>query len=607
MYRLDPLVHESPLLSPPNSLHSALAPPAFPHLRHSLTMSTSTTAKSASTKGKKAATPAQLRAAAREELNALFASAPGGSIAGEEEYEDFARRVLAQLDVIGGGEYTEEVAYQASRLVRETVGFATGVEGAEVDAEVPWTHPIYRQAFAQVQAEIAAERADREGEDEAPASVVEVEAEVTEVDELAGDDMEVVEEAPPVPQTRAKGKVAPRPIRVPEYKPAAKVIVSKPKRALPADEPSATPSPRKKARAEALAFPSPVWRPASAEPSLSIRCSYCAAHPKGGRCVLREGFTKCDRCLLSRQGCWAPGGGRKLFGEWYDAQGHLRAVRLDGVIAAKVIRSRGRASDMPAWVKEAWDQHKSVRQALHAAGEGSLGESSASEITPPRSGRAVKASAPPKTARTSLPSSASSAKLSHVEVPVPRVRIPAPVASSSSQPVASSSQAAPPPPSPSPAPATPPTGSLPPPAAQRHASPNSPPRQPSVPPFAAEEPLAPPAFRTPASAAASAMPPPPPPTPQQLGLGGLVERETQWFRETFARHLVANFSRPQDSAPIDPHRTPAGDAYVRALESVRDALSGQVAALAATRDELRLRARNAPLSDAEIFGHYANR
>ena len=38
-----------------------------------------------------------------------------------------------------------------------------------------------------------------------------------------------------------------------------------------------------------------------------------AAHPKGGRCVLREGFAKCDRCLLARQGCWAPEGGKKPF------------------------------------------------------------------------------------------------------------------------------------------------------------------------------------------------------------------------------------------------------------------------------------------------------
>ncbi|KAL7277921.1 hypothetical protein ACG7TL_007869 [Trametes sanguinea] len=570
-------------------------PPHLLQLYHpSIAMSASTAAKSTATKGKKAATPAQLRAAAREELNALFASAPGGSIAGEEEYSDFARRVLAQLAVIGGGEYTEEVAYQASRLVRETIGFATGVEGDVVDAEVPWTHPLYRQAFAQVQAELAAERAEREGAEE-PALVGEVEAEV---DELAEDDMEVVEEAPPVSQTRAKRKVAPRPIRVPEYKPAAKVIVSKPKRALPADEPTAAPTPSKKARTELLVFPDPVWRPASEEPSPSLRCSYCTSHPKGGRCVLREGFAKCDRCMLGRQGCWVPGGGKNPFGEWYDAKGHLRAVRLDGVLAAKVIRSRGRTSDMPAWVKEAWDQHKSVRQALHAAGEGSLGDSSASEITPPRSGKSAKTAAPSVSKRSSLPGSGSSAKLSHVEVPAPHVRIAAPVASSSSRPAASSSQAAPPPSSPSPAPATPPTGRL---------TPPSVPRQPSVPPFAAEEPLAQPTFRTPAPAPASAMPPPPPPTPEQLGLGGLVERETQWFRETFARHLVANFSRPQDTAPVDPRRTPAGDAYVRALEGVRDALSGQVAALAATRDELRIRARNAPLSDAEIFGHYANR
>ncbi|KAJ2970877.1 hypothetical protein NUW54_g12632 [Trametes sanguinea] len=57
-------------------------------------MSASTAAKSVSAKGKKAATLAQL---ACEEVNALFASVPGGSIAGEEEYTDFARRVLAQL------------------------------------------------------------------------------------------------------------------------------------------------------------------------------------------------------------------------------------------------------------------------------------------------------------------------------------------------------------------------------------------------------------------------------------------------------------------------------------------------------------------------------
>ncbi|KAI9058876.1 hypothetical protein FKP32DRAFT_1680210, partial [Trametes sanguinea] len=125
-------------------------------------MPASASTKSASAKGKKAATPAQLRAAAREELNALFESAPGGSIAGEEEYAGFARRVLAQLDIIGNGVYTEEVAYQAVRLVRSTMPFATGVEGEAVDADVPWTHPFYRQAFASVQAELAAARADRE-------------------------------------------------------------------------------------------------------------------------------------------------------------------------------------------------------------------------------------------------------------------------------------------------------------------------------------------------------------------------------------------------------------------------------------------------------------
>ena len=99
----------------------------------------------------------------------------------------------------------------------------------------------------------------------------------------------------------------------------------------------------------------------------------------------------------------------------------------------------------------------------------------------------------------------------------------------------------------------------------------------------------------------------PPSAPLPPGLNELVERETNWFRETFTRRLAVSFSRPQEPTPIDPRRTPAGDAYVRALEGVRDALSGQVAALASVRDELRLRARNAPLSDAEIFGHPANR
>ncbi|OSC96333.1 hypothetical protein PYCCODRAFT_1429162, partial [Trametes coccinea BRFM310] len=250
-------------------------------------MSASTATKSSAAKGKKAATPAQLRAAAREELNALFASAPGGSIAGEEEYVDFARRVLTQLDIIGGGEATEEVAYQAARLVRETIGFATGVEGEGVDEGIPWTHPLYRQAFAQVQAEAAAERAEREAEDEAPASVAEVEAEVgqgdAEVDELGEEEVEVIEPMDPAPRTRPQRKVAPRPVRVPQHKPAAKVVVGRPKRALPVDEPAAAPSPRKKVRAETLVFPAPVWRPASAEPPLSVRCSYCSAHPGGGR------------------------------------------------------------------------------------------------------------------------------------------------------------------------------------------------------------------------------------------------------------------------------------------------------------------------------------
>ncbi|KAL7283554.1 hypothetical protein ACG7TL_002988 [Trametes sanguinea] len=263
------------------------------------------------------------------------------------------------------------------------------------------------------------------------------------------------------------------------------------------------------------------------------------------------------------------------------------------VVAAKVIRSRGRASDMPGWVRVAWEEHKAARLAAYAAGEVREGLGSFAN------------------GKGSVPGSGGSTKLSHVEpqISVPRTRVAGLAASSSSQPATSSSaRAQPPPSSPSPPPATPPTTRLPPPAPPRVVSPVDAPRPPSVPPFAAEAPLPPPSFRTPAPpAAVSAMPPPPPATPEQLGMGGLVARETAWFRETFARHLVANFSRPQDVAPIDPRRTPAGDAYVRALESVRDALSGQVAALAATRDELRLRARNAPLSDAEIFGHPANR
>ncbi|KAI9061268.1 hypothetical protein FKP32DRAFT_1678308, partial [Trametes sanguinea] len=93
----------------------------------------------------------------------------------------------------------------------------------------------------------------------------------------------------------------------------------------------------------------------------------------------------------------------------------------------------------------------------------------------------------------------------------------------------------------------------------------------------------------------------------QLGLQGLVEHETAWFRETFSRNLVTGFSQAQDVAHVDPQRTPAGNAYILALEGVRDALSGQVAALALTRDEIRMRARNAPPTDAEIFGHPANR
>ncbi|KAL7284487.1 hypothetical protein ACG7TL_001778 [Trametes sanguinea] len=231
-------------------------------------MSASAATKSASAKGKKAATPAQLRAAAREELNVLFASAPRGSIAGEEEYVDFVRHVLAQLDVIGGGEFTEEVAYQAAHL----------------------THLLYRQAFTQVQAELVAERAeheeaeraDREGEEEAPASVAEVEAEVAEVDELADDGMDVIEEVLPDPQTHAKRKVAPCPVCVPEHKSAAKVVVSRPKRTLPADKPAAVLSPKKKARTTQFAFLAPVWRPATAEPPASIH-DYAPGANSGGR------------------------------------------------------------------------------------------------------------------------------------------------------------------------------------------------------------------------------------------------------------------------------------------------------------------------------------
>ncbi|KAL7284481.1 hypothetical protein ACG7TL_001772 [Trametes sanguinea] len=370
------------------------------------------------------------------------------------------------------------------------------------------------------------------------------------------------------------------PVRIQQHRPAAKVVVDRPKRALPADEPAAAPSPRKKARAEALVFPAPVWRPASGEPAPSIRCAYCAAHPGGGRCVLREGFTKC-------------------------------AVRLDGVLAAKVIKSRGRASDMPGWVKEAWEDHKSVCKALHAAREGSIGESTASEGSRPPSTKALKTAAPARTPKATPSASGGSTKLSHVEpqISIPRVCVAVPAEPSSpSRPAASSlSRAMLPPSSPSPASVTLPTAPLPPSAPPRVASPPDAPRPPSVPPFAAEAPLAPPLFRTPAAAPAPAMPPPPPSTPQQLGLGGLVERETAWFHETFARHLVANFLRPQDTTPLDPRRTPAGNAYIQALESIRDALSGQVAALASTRDELRLLARNAPLSNAEIFGHPANR
>ncbi|KAI9061943.1 hypothetical protein FKP32DRAFT_1677573, partial [Trametes sanguinea] len=370
-------------------------------------MPASTTTKSASAKGKKAATPAQLRAAAREELNALFESAPGGSIAGEEEYAGFARRVLAQLDIIGNGVYTEEVAYQAVRLVHSTMPFATEVEGETVDADVPWTHPFYRQAFASVQAELAAERADREEGDETPGSTAEVEAEVEdEVDQLVDDEVEEVEEVALAPRTRSKRKVAPRP--------AAKVAKRKSKRARPSDASTAAPSPKKKPRTDLPTFPEPVWRPATAEPAVGIRCVYCAAHPGGGRCVLREGFTKCDRCLLGRQGCRAVED-KSPYSDWYEDNGYTRAVRLDGVVAAKVIRSRGRTSDMPAWVKTAWEEYRAKRLAAYQAGEGSLGASTADEASRPPSAKSTKVAAPAKAAKKTVPGSGSSAKLSHVE------------------------------------------------------------------------------------------------------------------------------------------------------------------------------------------------
>ncbi|KAI9065671.1 hypothetical protein FKP32DRAFT_1674553, partial [Trametes sanguinea] len=369
-------------------------------------MPASASTKSASAKGKKAATPAQLRAAAREELSALFTSAPGGSIAGEEEFAEFARRVLAQLAIIGDGEYTEEVAYQAMRLVRDTMGFATGVEAETVDADVPWTHPLYRQAFAAVQAQLAAECADREGEGEEPTSAAEVEGEgEAEVDELDEDEDEVVEAAAPAPRTRSKRKAPPRP--------AAKAAKRKSKRAQPADESTTASSPKKKARTDSPSFPEPVWRPATAEPLDTVRCVYCAAHPGGGRCVLREGFPKCDQCLLGRQGCWAPGSKSAPYSVWYEDEGYTRAVRLDGVIAAKVIRACGRASDMPGWVKAAWEKYRAARLAAYEAGEGSLGDSTANEASRPPSAKSSKVAAPAKTARVVVPGSGSSSKLSH--------------------------------------------------------------------------------------------------------------------------------------------------------------------------------------------------
>ncbi|OSC97860.1 hypothetical protein PYCCODRAFT_1471504 [Trametes coccinea BRFM310] len=497
---------------PPHS-HSSPFPPTC-----LITMSASTATKSTAAKGKKATTPAQLCAAAREEVNTLFASASRGSIAGEEEYSSQA--------IIGGREYTEEVAYQAVRLVRETAGSATGVEGEDVDENIPWMHPLYHQAFTQVQAEAAAERAeheeaeraDRKGKEEAPASVAEVETEVggvgAEVDELVDNDVEIVEEPHPATRTRSQRKVTPRPIHVPQHKPAVKVVVSKLKRALPADEgcrafaqeegPDRDPHlPCASLAAHVRrAFPLHLRKFAiSLESCASFtnlaQCAYCAAHPGGGRCMLREGFSKCDRCLLGRQGCWALGGGRKPFGDWYDGKAHSRAVRLDGIIAAKVIRLRGWSSDMPGWVKEAWEEYKSARKALHTAGEGSLGESTASEGSRPPSAKLAKAAVPARTTKGTPSASAGSSKLSHVEISAPRVRVAGPVgpssssqptapSSSSSQPTAPTSLWAIPPPS---SLATPPTSHLPPPAPPRVASPIDALCPPSVPPFAAEAPL----------------------------------------------------------------------------------------------------------------------
>ncbi|KAI8990439.1 hypothetical protein BD414DRAFT_535739 [Trametes punicea] len=459
---------------------------------------------SASAKGKKATTLAQLRATVLEELSALFASTLGGSITGEEEYTNFAHCVLAQLDVIGDGDFMEEVAYQAVRLVHETIGFTSGVEREEVIADIPWTHPLYRQAFVQVQAELAAECEDE------PMLAGEVEAEVAEVSELAGDDMEVVEEVPPVPQTHVKCKVAPVPFACP----------------------STTPPRTSRARTKLLVFLEPMWRLAFTEPSPSICCSYCTSHPKGGCCV--------------------PRGGKKPFGDWYDGEGHTRTIHLDGVVAAKVIRLRGQSSNLPG--------------------------------LPPLSPlEALPLCEPPKDTPSA---SAGSAKLSHIKISVPRVCFAVPTGpSSSSQPTASSSMRAMTLPSlPSLAPVTPPNTHL-------------PLLLPCVP-------LAPPSFCTPADASTSAMPPPS--TLQQLVLRELVKRETRWFCETFAHHLLTNLLLPQDSAPLDLRCTPAGDAYVRALESICDALSGQVAALASVRDEMRICTCNAPLSDAEIFSHYTN-
>ncbi|KAI8970661.1 hypothetical protein BD414DRAFT_540820 [Trametes punicea] len=411
------------------------------------------------------------------------------SIVGEEEYVDFACWVLAQLDVIRDGDFTEEVAYQAMWLVRKTVGFTFGVEGEEVVADIPWMHPLYHQTFAQIQAKFAVKHEDADE----PSSVGEVEAKVAEVGEFTGDNMEDIEEVLPVPRMCAKRKVALCSVRMPEHKPTTKVM-----------------------------------RPASMKPSPSIRYSYCVSHPKGGHC-----------------GCWVPGGGKKPFGDWYNGKGHSRAIHLDRVVAAKVIKSHGWSSNLLGWVKEAWGMHRSVQKVLHTADEGSLGDSTASEGLRPPSTKSTKGATSTQTPKDTLSASTGSAKLLHIEISVLCICFAAPVGpSSSSQPAASSSlQAIPLPSLPSPTPVTPSITHLPPPAALCTTSPLFAPCPLSVSPFAVYAPLLPPSFCMPVDASTSAMLPPLPSTPQQLVLGELIERETRWFCETFVRHLIVMHSQ----------------------------------------------------------------